>query len=472
MAKHFIAALGTSSYNACNYKLHDQPQVNTRFVQEALLTTLSFEEGDKATILLTDFAEKKNWVDNTYQAKDIENLQRFASVDEILPSIGDKKEGLQSIFKRKFSKINPNPVIIPDGKTVDEIWRTFEIVYEQIQENDTIYFDITNGFRSLPMLAMTILSYAKSLKKVQIKGIYYGALEAKDKNTGIVPIFDLTACNDIMDWTIAAENFNRYGSSEFIGELCKKSSDREFTKAWKKKLHKIVNLTKCIETSRGMQRDAKTNEKNSIQEAFHDFKDTELNIQNTNSVEKIVLPLYEKIEERASIFDKKSNFEIGMATVEWSIQNGMIQQGFTALLETMKTFLCDKYGIDQHLYETRDQVVANILNIVNDCYRELKYKINTVELRRQALETNEKYKDWFDGDNNDKKYENESKLLAYEIPETYVLLYNRIGEYRNDMNHFGFKKQPKNADSLEKILKNCYAEYCTIVNEYDKLKLK
>lgn len=35
---------------------------------------------------------------------------------------------------------------------------------------------------------------------------------------------------------------------------------------------------------------------------------------------KIVLPLYEKIEECAAVFDKKSNLKIGIATVEWSIQ--------------------------------------------------------------------------------------------------------------------------------------------------------
>lgn len=134
------------------------------------------------------------------------------------------------------------------------------------------------------MLAMTILSYSKALKNVTIKGIYYGALEAKGKSTGIVPVFDLTACNDIMDWTVAADSFIHYGNSDRIGELCKNSSDKAFTRAWKNKLRKVVNLTNCIETSRGMEKDDATNKKNSIKKAYMDFKDSPLQVQNSDNV--------------------------------------------------------------------------------------------------------------------------------------------------------------------------------------------
>lgn len=477
MPNHFIAALGTSCYNTCNYQLNNKT-VKTSFVQEALLNVLGFGEGDKATILLTDSARKINWEDSTYNANNILTLQRFASEGEALPAEGDKKKGLHSILQRKFPSIPVKDITIPDGKTEDEIWRTFEIVYEQISENDVIYFDITNGFRSLPMLAMTILSYSKALKNVTIKGIYYGALEAKDKSTGIVPVFDLTACNDIIDWTVAADSFIHYGNSDRIGELCKNSSDKAFTRAWKNKLRKVVNLTNCIETSRGMEKDDVTNKKNSIKKAYIDFKNSPLQVQNSDNVEKIVLPLYEKIEKRAAVFDKKSNFEIGMATVEWSIQNGMIQQGFTALQETIKTFLCNQYGIGENDFDTRELVVANVLNTIKRCNNAMKNEINSVSLREQALEEEKAYQELWKYLCNEETEEcvrtckDKARQLAFEVPKSLVALYGEISDYRNDMNHFGFKKQPNKPDTLHKKLENCYHQVCGIVNNYEEQKLK
>ena len=477
MSNHFIAALGTSCYNTCNYQLNNKT-ATTSFIQEALLSILGFGEGDKATILLTDSARKINWEDNTYNANNILTLQRFASESEALPAEGDQKKGLHSILQRKFPSVSVKDITIPDGKTEDEIWRTFEIVYEQISENDVIYFDITNCFRSLPVLAMTILTYSKALKNNTIKGIYYGALEAKNKSTGIVPVFDLTACNDIMDWTVAADSFIQYGHSARIGELCKNSSDKAFTKTWKNKLRKVVKLTNCIETSRGMEKEGVSNKENSIKKAYMDFKDSSLQVQNSDSVEKIVLPLYEKIEERAAVFDKKSNFEIGMATVEWSIQNGMIQQGFTALLETIKTFLCNQYGIEEHDYETRECVVANVLNTIKRCNNAMKSEINSVSLREQILEKESSYqelKKYFDDEKTAecvRSCKDKARQLAFEVPKSLVALYGEISDYRNDMNHFGFKKQPNKPDTLHKKLEKCYHQVCGIVNNYEEQKLK
>lgn len=474
MSKHFIAALGISCYNMCNYQLNNQ-EFSTNFSQEALLNILGFGHGDKATILLTDLARKRNWEDRTYQCEDILAMQRYSMEGEALPSEGDKKEGLQSILQRNFKGLRENDVTIPEGKSEEEIWETFETVYDQIEENDTIYFDITNGFRSLPMLAMTILSYSKMLKNTEIKGIYYGALEAKDKKTGIVPIFDLTACNDILNWTIAANNFVKYGNSNLIGELCRKSSDSAFVKSWKRKLDKAVNLTNCIEASRGMEQDAISNKSNSIKKAYNDFKNSPLEVKQSASVEKIVLPLYEKIEEKTAIFDKKSNFEIGMATVEWSIENGMIQQGFTALLETMKTFLCNQYGIDEYEYEARDVAVAGTLNVVRLCNTAMKDQVTSKTLRMSTLKENKGYQKLmrsFDKNKRISIYKGKAEQLAYEVPQVMAILYGKISNYRNDMNHFGFKKQPMSHDILHKKLKACYKEFVEVVKNYQAEKLK
>lgn len=39
-------------------------------------------------------------------------------------------------------------------------------------EGDEIIFDITHSFRSIPMLAITIMNYAKVLKNCKLKEVY------------------------------------------------------------------------------------------------------------------------------------------------------------------------------------------------------------------------------------------------------------------------------------------------------------
>lgn len=58
------------------------------------------------------------------------------------------------------------------------------------------------------------------------------------------------------------------------------------------------------------------------------------------------------------------------------------------------------------------------------------------------------------------------------MPKSLVALYGEISDYRNDMNHFGFKKQPNKPDTLQKKLENCYHQVCGIVNNYEEQKLK
>ena len=52
-------------------------------------------------------------------------------------------------------------VPIVDKVTECTIWEFFRQVYDTTDEKDTIYFDITHGFRSLPLAVLSILHYAR-----------------------------------------------------------------------------------------------------------------------------------------------------------------------------------------------------------------------------------------------------------------------------------------------------------------------
>lgn len=81
----------------------------------------------------------------------------------------------------------------------------------------------------------------------------------------------------------------------------------------------------------------------------------------------MVNPLFEKVKEKASAFDHPDSVGIGWAAVEWSIDNNMVQQGFTALQETIITFMCQHYALaeDDYLeYHNREHISKSFTSII------------------------------------------------------------------------------------------------------------
>ncbi len=80
-------------------------------------------------------------------------------------------KGLRSCLEAISVRASISNVDIPMGASEQEIWNIFNIVLDQIRENDFVVFDITHAFRSIPMLAIVILNYAKVIKNIRLTGI-------------------------------------------------------------------------------------------------------------------------------------------------------------------------------------------------------------------------------------------------------------------------------------------------------------
>ena len=182
-----ITFLGITDYEEVEYRWHDLSKP-TKFVQEALVRWL---QPETTCVLLTKEARKKHWGDLC------QRLQRHTQT----------VEGIN----------------IPDGKSEEELWEIFAAISKAVQEGDEIVFDITHGFRSLPMIAMLTIAYLKQVKGVKVQYVLYGAYEARD-NQG-APVFDLTPFADLLDWLAAAKMFTATGDSSELGRLIQDVQD-------------------------------------------------------------------------------------------------------------------------------------------------------------------------------------------------------------------------------------------------------
>ena len=175
-----ITVLGTGKYEPVTYRWNDHTY-ETSFVQEAFVHWLKPEV---TCVLLTEKARETHW----------NNLcQRL-------------QEHTQTVA-----------IDIPDGKRESELWQIFTAISDAVHEGDEIAFDITHGFRSLPVIALLTIAYLKQIKQVKVRYILYGAFDAKDEQG--TPVFDLTPFADLLDWLAAAKMFITTGDSSELGQL-------------------------------------------------------------------------------------------------------------------------------------------------------------------------------------------------------------------------------------------------------------
>ena len=425
MGRKFLSFLGTTDYNECKYEYNgvEKEQWETKYIQEALLKLIckDWTRDDTAVIFMTEKAKKVNWYNQEDEGRRLKTI-----LDDF--NIGVKE------------------VLIPEGKTEDEIWEIFDIIINEIEDGDEIIFDITHSFRSLPMLALVILNYIEVLKNIELLGIYYGAYEAKDSNN-IAPIFDLTPLNEILEWSQAVNVFLKYGISGPFRDISIKQlkphlKSQQWARDTRQFIDSLNNLTMSIYTCRGKALSGKGADEKSISSAAETVSNSIKKIKEIDEDIQLkpLIPLMEKIEKRIEIFDRKDNLGAGIAAVKWSIENNLIQQAYTALDETIKTYVCEKFGFDSSNINHREEIAKKALIIKAKDMKEDEWKVKM-------------------------EYWDQVKELVGKLDEELAKLSASIGQLRNDINHFGFSKEASKYIKLESSIKNYFNRFLDYVND-------
>lgn len=164
----FLSFLGTNAYTLCNYFYKDYKIIDSCcYIQEALLTMLK-ERGiapDEVIVFTTQKSYEENWIKN----KNVESGK---------PGLKETLENIKLYQDENVGDINKiRNIMIPEGNSEKELWDIFNIIYNSIDENDELIFDITHSFRFMPMLAFLVLNYARAVKNCRINAVYYGGFE-------------------------------------------------------------------------------------------------------------------------------------------------------------------------------------------------------------------------------------------------------------------------------------------------------
>lgn len=197
--KVFLTFLGTGNYKECVYTFNEQKSKVVEYIQRALIDLVA-PDYDEYIAFCTEKAYEKHF------------------------------EKLNEECKNQFRNVE-----IPDGLSEKEIWEMFQIIFENLQDGDEVILDITHSFRSIPMLGITLLQYAKFIKNINVKGIYYGAfenlgaayqIEEKYPNPEdrLAPILDLTAFSILQDWSMFGSQFINTGNINGLSKIAETST--------------------------------------------------------------------------------------------------------------------------------------------------------------------------------------------------------------------------------------------------------
>lgn len=419
MATKFFSFLGTGKYVKCNYALDGIKIDAICYVQEALID-IFLKKGikiDGIYIFKTKEATTANWISNAKYPNE---------------------SGLFGVLKKYEGIVNTiEAVDIPSGEIEEELWDIFDKVLGKINYKDEIIFDITHSFRSLPVLALIILNYAKFVKKCEIKGMYYGAVEAlgvpaneiekklklEDRNA---PIFNLTPFVNLLDWTVGIDRFIEDGDSRYINKLIEYGKGELLKKGMKddknilEKVGKsIQNYTNNVAVCRGKLVSSDGIElKEKIDFAF--------NISEKSYI-KPMTPLIENIKNYFDNFtdDEDKNM---IQVVKWCRDHNMIQQGLTILEEGIITYFCNRLGVDKCDRKIRDAIGQAFY------------------IKRNNLSPDE----WKDEARLHKDIVN--KILEREDSDKLAKIIYNIQGVRNDINHAGWRNNSMPYDTFAKKL--------------------
>ncbi|MFP7756014.1 TIGR02221 family CRISPR-associated protein [Thermodesulfobacteriota bacterium B35] len=396
--KVFITFLGTGKYTTCNYTLEGKGKVDeVEFIQEAMarMVCKDFGPDDRFCVFLTNAAREKHWPKLEKRLADC---------------------GLRAKIK---------PVSIPDGGSEEELWHIFSTVVDQFEQGDRVIFDITHGFRSLPMLGMVLLPYARLLKGIEVDGIYYGAFEVlgpafKVKEMPMAernaPVFDLTSFADLLDWTAAVQEFVRHGNPAGIADLLKgeagprlgasRGNDPE-ARTWRDLGNCLAEIAGQITTSRGAEI-VKGNYFGHLGERVAECSGIE--------VPPPFRPLLDRIAEKAAPFgrDQAANC---LAAVRWCLEHGLVQQGLTMLQEGVITILVERFGLDWGREEDRE-LVSGAVFVLNKGTPRKEWK-QVLQKRPELVE----------------------RIHADTLVRNLAPVLDRLGQARNDINHGGFLQE-------------------------------
>lgn len=388
-----IAQIGRGNYKKTKYqdKENNGDTIETGYTFEAILKQLISAKYKVNAIMLvgteTSFwgslcyyfyhkgnpdVDEESFVEKVTTADNV-----FAGVDKNIFSLEYSGEGIagikvcdikmNKIYVEKFltkylglRDINVKISIVQNGVNNEQLNDNFDILKTDFEEtfrkisndNDAgeryVYFDISNGFRSIPMYIYAFVNYLGKIQNQQYRLImYYGMYEAATADE-IKPLVNMHHVNLLTEWLNAANEFNVYGNVYSLIKLLEKPENEK----WQKELGEKISSKKSLVDIFGSFEQA-TNS-NNLEMLRTTIKEICLISKKISSIEKIPIHSRELLNaiskelcnEFPLCLDRNEKWSTARSLSDlskWYFKQRKLGSAATAFQEGLLVFVMDTY---------------------------------------------------------------------------------------------------------------------------------
>mgnify|MGYP006286067531 CR=1 FL=1 len=315
---------------------------------------------------------------------------------------------------------------IPIGKTEDELWSIFDSITKKIPEECSLSIDVTHAFRSLPMIGLSIAVYLRKAKNVEVNSILYGAYEARNTENNETPVFDLTSFLELIDWSVATNQFIKHGNASYLKEILSGIHRNSYVNNLPYKPQALANIGNQLNELSEALSLARIKEAQEISSRLPKLiESSKTDINNINKA----IPFQNLVQRIPDRFNQLLN----------SGHDLFSKQGFMAQIN-MVNFYLDTENYMQAITLSREMIVSLI------CSKEKKDPLDLNE-RKSIESTLFCYTQLLK--------ENKIRGFDKELAE----IWEKVTDIRNDICHNGMRKGSSNKNTAIKSVK----EKCNLV---------
>ena len=418
MAKNIlIAQIGRGYYIETTYVRVDEKQnlseaYTTGYTFEAVLNSVEQNQKEIDTLILIG-TETSYWgslcsyyIDDL---KDKDEQEKLRKIQDAMPDIKDKiksdsrnnymisdisdrtvsrsvEKFLTSRLSEKFNHpIQSRVVILNAGINEVELQGNFVTLLNNIENvlNEgkektrtiDIYFDISNGYRSLPMYIYTFTNYLTRIRKENFElHMYYGMSDAKIQKADdkiYAPLVNLNDVNDLMLWINAVNEFRNFGSVKQIKNILKKHEEWDVLITYnsiKQPLSDVFLKFDYAINSNNLQILEETIE-------IICLLNEEL-LRETNLPNQAIVLLSDIAEDfkKRFVLDRPEKIKYGYLTLrlsQWFLEQGRIGSAAIALQEGLITYLMERFNtLSKKMNKFEDEGLTDVEYLFDFHYRE------------------------------------------------------------------------------------------------------
>lgn len=323
---------------------------------------------------------------------------------------------------------SPEKIRVPDGKTESELWELVGEVVHQVKPGTQLILDVTHGFRSLPLFTLQVGILLKEMGTAEIAGVYYGAFEARDEEA--TPVFDLSPLIELNAWTQALATLAKLGQAGPLTERLDGVTVPVFTQR--------RPLPKPPAGLRGLSDVLKN-----LSDALHTLR--------TREVFELAKKLVRRLPEAEGELDYFLEFRALVPYLQPSFKR------FAELAPAREGGFEGPAGVE---------ALARMIRF----YLETEAYVKAITVAREALVSLVALEAGEDHTQEAARKVAEEKLnrgmkggAVSEALRPVVALWERLHDLRNDVNHAGFRKNPRRTSKLVEEAKKLGGEAAELI---------